>query len=116
PSEPKPTEPASPQRDALLEFAFVGDVIFGRYRASGYDPIPEGEHQVFDEIQPDLDADVLVGNLETPIVRDLPTDSPIGSRYRFGASKQHAEHLVKAGFDAMSLANNHWYDQRKEGT
>lgn len=115
PSDAKP-EPAAPQRDALLEFAFVGDVIFGRYRASGYDPIPEGEHQVFDEIQPDLEADVLVGNLETPIVRDLPTDSPIGSRYRFGASKQHAEHLVKAGFDAMSLANNHWYDQRKEGT
>ncbi len=111
--EPKVAEP--PKRTPSLELAFVGDVIFGRYRASGYDPIPEGEHQVFDEIQPDLEADVLVGNLETPVVRDLPADSPIGSRFRFGASKAHAEHLVKAGFDAMSLANNHWYDQRKLG-
>jgi poly-gamma-glutamate capsule biosynthesis protein CapA/YwtB (metallophosphatase superfamily) len=114
----KPAEPAAaakPAKSGVLELTFVGDVIFGRYRGSGYDPIPEDDHDPFAEIAADLKADVVVGNLETPIVRDLPMDSPIGSRFRFGASLEHAKLLVAAGFSAMSLANNHWYDQRREG-
>jgi len=112
---PKQAEPAAPTRSAALEMTFVGDVIFGRYRASGYDPIPEDDHDPFAEIAVDLKSDLVVGNLETPIVRDLPMDSPIGSKFRFGASLDHAKLLVAAGFSAMSLANNHWYDQRREG-
>jgi poly-gamma-glutamate synthesis protein (capsule biosynthesis protein) len=111
----RPQEPAKPKQAEVLELTFVGDVIFGRYRGSGYDPIPEDGHDPFAEIAQDLKADVVVGNLETPIVRDLPMDSPIGSRFRFGASLDHAKLLVAAGFSAMSLANNHWYDQRREG-
>jgi poly-gamma-glutamate capsule biosynthesis protein CapA/YwtB (metallophosphatase superfamily) len=110
-----PAEPPKPTKAEALELTFVGDVIFGRYRGSGYDPIPEDGHDPFAEIASDLKADVVVGNLETPIVRDLPMDSPIGSRFRFGASLEHAKLLVGAGFSAMSLANNHWYDQRREG-
>ncbi len=98
-----------------LEATFVGDVIFGRYRASGYDPIPEGEHEVFGPMHDALQSDLLVGNLETPLVRDLPLDSPIGSKFRFGASLEHAKNLVTAGFSVMSLANNHYYDMRLEG-
>ena len=107
--------PALPAKAAELQFAFVGDVIFGRYRPTGYDPIPEGDFEVFGPMADALKADVLVGNLETPLARELPTNSPIGSRFRFGASLAHAQHLVKAGFTAMSLANNHWYDMRREG-
>lgn len=105
--------PAS--RSSTLELTFVGDVIFGRYRPSGYDPIPEDGHAVFDDMVELLRSDLLVGNLETPLVRDLPASSPIGSRFRFGASPDHARHLADAGFSAMSLANNHWFDMRKEG-
>jgi Bacterial capsule synthesis protein PGA_cap len=115
PTPAQPSQPAAPPRSATLELAFVGDVIFGRYRGENFDPIPEDGHEVFAEIQPDLEADVLVGNLETPLMRELPATSPIGARFRFGASREHAQHLVTAGFDAMSLANNHWYDQRTEG-
>lgn len=119
PSEPAASatevEPAKPARAEHLELTFVGDVIFGRYRGSGYDPIPEAGHDPFEEIREALRADVLVGNLETPVVRDLPVDSPIGSRFRFGASKDHAALLVEAGFTAVSLANNHSFDQREAG-
>jgi poly-gamma-glutamate capsule biosynthesis protein CapA/YwtB (metallophosphatase superfamily) len=119
PSEtPAPgTTPAAPSatRAEHLELAFVGDVIFGRYRGSGYDPIPEKGHDPFEAIRDTLRADVLVGNLETPVVRNLPQDSPIGSRFRFGASKEHAALLVEAGFTAVSLANNHSFDQREAG-
>lgn len=112
---PKEPEPAPPKKASALEFAFVGDVIFGRYRPTGYDPIPEDGFEVFAPMAAALKADVLVGNLETPLARELPKDSPIGSRFRFGASLEHAQHLVRAGFTAMSLANNHWYDMRREG-
>lgn len=112
---PAKAEPTAPAAAASLEMTFVGDIIFGRYRASGYDPIPEKGFAVFDEIAPKLASDMLVGNLETPLVRDLPMDSPIGSRYRFGASPEHAKHLQTAGFTAVSLANNHWFDQRVLG-
>ncbi|MEM6993011.1 MAG: CapA family protein [Myxococcota bacterium] len=106
---------AAPSKAKHLEATFVGDVIFGRYRASGYDPIPEGEHEVFGPMHDALQSDLLVGNLETPLVRDLPLDSPIGSKFRFGASLEHAKNLVTAGFSVMSLANNHYYDMRVDG-
>ncbi len=115
PSEGASAPPPSPSRARTLELTFVGDVIFGRYRGSGFDPIPEGDFPVFGEIADMLASDVLVGNLETPIVRDLPLASPIGSRYRFGASPELARHLRDGGFSVMSLANNHWYDQRIAG-
>lgn len=110
-----PTVAPTPARADQLELTFVGDVIFGRYRESGYDPIPEAGKPVFDEIGEKLAADVVFANLETPLVRELPTSSPIGARFRFGASLELAEHLRTAGFTVVSLANNHWYDQRLEG-
>ena len=116
---PSPTNASARQAPAeksdALEMTFVGDVIFGRYRATGYDPIPEDGFEVFGPMADALKSDLLVGNLETPLVRDLPEKSPIGSRFAFGASLDHAQHLVTAGFDVMSLANNHYYDQRTEG-
>ena len=111
----EPTPPPDPEKAPTLEMTFVGDVIFGRYRESGYDPIPEGDHEVFDEVAELLRSDLLVGNLETPLVRELPSTSPIGARFQFGASFEHAQHLVRGGFTAMSLANNHWFDMRLEG-
>lgn len=120
-SAAKPSGPAAPPvaaapvRAKQLEMTFVGDIIFGRYRASGYDPIPEGEHEVFGPMHDALKSDLLVGNLETPLVRDLPLDSPIGSKFRFGASLEHAKNLLEPGFDVVSLANNHYYDMRADG-
>ncbi len=107
--------PAAPAAADELELTFVGDVIFGRYRASGFDPIPEAGHDPFDFIREQITSDLLVGNLETPLVETLPATSPIGSRFAFGASREHAKLLVTAGFGAVSLANNHWYDQREAG-
>lgn len=108
-------EDADVKSRAPLHLAFVGDVIFGRYRETGYDPIPDGRFAIFEEIGPLLQADVLIGNLETPLLRELPETSPIGARFQFGAPLEHARLLAEAGFTAMSLANNHWFDLREEG-
>lgn len=102
-------------RAESFELTFVGDVILGRYRDDGYDPIPDGEHEPFAEVTELLRSDLVVGNLETPLVRTLPAASPVGARYSFGADAALARHLVPAGFDALSLANNHAYDMLAVG-
>lgn len=120
PDPPRPERPEAPSAQpdeplGSLEMTFVGDVIFGRFRGEEFDPIPEGEHAVFGEVKDFLRADLVVGNLETPVTRTLPEKSPIGATYRFGASAEHVRRLSQAGFTAMSLANNHAYDLRGKG-
>lgn len=116
-SAPPVVEPAAapPVARQPIELTFVGDIIFGRYREAGYDPIPGPDDKPFAEIAAQIKSDLLVGNLETPLVRELPDKSPIGAKYRFGASPQMARHLADAGFTAVSLANNHAFDQRLDG-
>ena len=107
--------PAAPAKSDAIELAFVGDIIFGRYRRAGHDPIPAKGFEVFAEMAAVLKADVAVGNLETPLVRVLPKITRGERRYRFAATAEHAKHLVKAGFKAVSLANNHRYDMQRLG-
>jgi poly-gamma-glutamate capsule biosynthesis protein CapA/YwtB (metallophosphatase superfamily) len=112
-----PAERLAPEleRAEAFELTFVGDVILGRYRGDGYDPIPDGEHEPFAAVTELLRSDLVVGNLETPLVRTLPAASPVGTRYSFGADAALARHLVPAGFHALSLANNHAYDMLATG-
>jgi len=112
---PAPAEPKPEPRQASLELTFVGDVIFGRYRDDGYDPIPEDGYDSFAEIAGLLQADVTVANLETPVIETVPDTSPIGAKFRFAASRDHVKMLANAGFDVVSLANNHYFDLREEG-
>jgi hypothetical protein len=98
-----------------LEMSFVGDVILGRYRPAGYDPIPEKGKNPLDKVKAMLKSDLVVGNLETPLVYDLPKKSPSGKPYAFGAPKSLAKLLRAGGFDVLGLANNHAYDQKLAG-
>ncbi len=73
----------------------------------------EGYDAVFEGIRPLVeDADIAFANLETPV-------SP--SRFRprrprvFNADPLLVESLVATGFDLVSLANNHAFDQGPEG-
>lgn len=93
-----------------LEMTFVGDIMFGRYRDAGFDPIPPPDSRPFDGIKSLLHSDLVVGNLETPVVPKLPETNEITSPFRFGASVDLAQHLADAGLHAVSLANNHAYD------
>ena len=113
PSEPEP--PAAKPKREPIELTFVGDIIFGRYRTAGFDPIVGEGERPFDDILATMRSDALIGNLETPLVYELPAKSPIGAKFAFGASKAMAQHLVDGGFAAVSLANNHSFDQRAEG-
>lgn len=57
-------------------------------------------------------ADITFGNLESPIIAG--TVVPTGS-FSFRADPEAAEGLVGAGFDVLSLANNHILNQGEKG-
>jgi len=107
--------PAEPKADKL-ELTFVGDIIFGRYRENNiFDPIVEDPNlKPFDEIRSQLASDVVVGNLETPIIEDLPEKSPIGAQFRFGGSRAMVQDYL-GDFSVLTLANNHYFDLREDG-
>ena len=97
--------------NSRIKLVFVGDIMqhqnqldLERERRWSYDG-------VFDSISPLLkDADLGIGNFETvlaglKVVHQKPTQVP-----QFSAPDEFATALHRAGFDALSLVNNHMYD------
>jgi hypothetical protein len=117
-----------------ISLSGVGDVIMGTQPRD----IPPGDGAgFFDAVKSALDADVVMGNLETPLTADTgrvkcPTASstptptadpgtpsprptkPSGC-FQFYLPPSYAKHLYDGGFDVMSLANNHTNDMGPDG-
>ena len=92
--------------DAGVVIAIVGDVLLDRGVKAAL------ERRTFDELLSDVapvlrDADLAVGNLECALSkRGLRS----AKSFSFRGDPAHAAALARAGFDAMSLANNHSLD------
>lgn len=108
PQVPAPALPTAPPRDTL-RLSAVGDLNLGRtvtwqYLLKGDTLYPF--QAMLDTLQ---SADILFGNLESPI-------APIGHPYEqtgsfvFSAPPVAADALLRAGFDVVSNANNHAWD------
>jgi poly-gamma-glutamate synthesis protein (capsule biosynthesis protein) len=113
---------------ARVELVFGGDVIpHGEVKKSAADHARtatdesgqvrslnnEGWDHVFGPIAEVLrPADVAMVNLETPVTGDPRTRS---APFIFNAPPAMLDALVAAGVDIVSVANNHAYDQRREG-
>jgi len=95
--------------EAAVILAFVGDVMLGRGVAVALD----GDWGVvFAGVRPWLaDADVAFANLESP----LTTAPLLSGGYDLRASPEAAVALRSAGFDVLSLANNHALDAGEAG-
>jgi hypothetical protein len=114
--EPEPEPEPEPSKAEALELTFVGDVVLGRYLSNEqFVEIYEPELDPFFAVRPQLAADVVVGNLESPVMFTLPARSPSRNEHRFAASAAHVNQLTAAGFTVMSLANNHYFDLGVEG-
>lgn len=100
----------------------VGDIVIGlnypEEDGKPYYPQFNG-HKLFSHVADFISsADIAVGNLEgvllnnggTPKITKNPKNC-----YLFRMNENHATHLADAGFDAMSLANNHVRDFGVEG-
>lgn len=119
PAERQDKPPAARQDGEPIVFAAVGDIMLGSTfpDESG---LPEDDGKsLLSEVTPILmSADIAFGNLEGPMVDGGVTKKcPPGSTrcYAFRVPTRYGEYLKEAGFDVMSLANNHALDFGIEG-
>ena len=109
PAPPSPVQAPAPAVRGTLRLFAVGDLNLGR--AVTWDYLLKGDTlypflAVRDTL---LAADILFGNLESPI-------APVGHPYEhtgspvFSAPPVAADALLRAGFDVVSTANNHAWD------
>ena len=96
------------QEEETYTLLFVGDIMLNR--GVKYMVEKHGQDYTFpflkivDTLQ---QADILFGNLES-MISDKGRN--VGSIYSFRANPEAVEGLVFAGFDVVSLANNHTFD------
>lgn len=103
-----PPDAPAPRRATI---AAVGDIMFGRYKIDDegertYRAVVRGD--AFAAVAPLLgDADLAFANLETPIMYEPATFFRVHQSLTFRADPARATDLARAGFNVISLANNH---------
>jgi len=117
-ARPAPATAASPapERDGEVTIAWVGDTMFGH---AGAPPPPQDGAALFAEARAALRAPSLTfGNLEGVLATGGASKcgaAPGGHCYAFRADPRHASAVRSAGFDVVSLANNHAWDYGEAG-
>jgi hypothetical protein len=123
PTQVAPTEaPAPAPPPAPITIAAVGDIMLGSSfpdETGGLLP-PHDGRDLLAEVAPILSAaDVAFGNLEGPLVDAGQSEkcarSKPGRCYAFRVPTRYGKLLQGAGFDVLSLANNHVGDFGDEG-
>lgn len=99
-----------------ITIAAVGDIMMG---TRGALPPCDGK-SVFHSVKHHLSgADIVFGNLEGPLADNIPTIKCGPSRsmwcFEFVTPTRYASHLLDAGFNVVSIANNHTYDAGRKG-
>ncbi|MGE5397346.1 MAG: CapA family protein [Chitinophagales bacterium] len=101
------TRPKTIKPDKEVSLTAVGDVMLARH--VGELMLTKGDNYPFQKITPTLkSADITIGNLESPI-SDRGTAMP-GKGICFRARPEAGEAVRSAGFDVLSIANNHSLD------
>ena len=98
-----------------VTIGWVGDTMLGR---AGALPPDEGRGLLTEVGRITVDPDVMIGNLEgtLSVVGASKCDSASGANcHAFQVPQSHAGALQAAGFDVMSLANNHALDFGVDG-
>lgn len=103
--------------ERVVTIAAAGDIMMGsNYPHDGLPP--DGGAGLFAAVAPILRAaDIAFGNLEGTLTTSGSSTKDVssGRAYAFRTPPGYAAHLVAAGFDVMSLANNHIEDFGAEG-
>ena len=116
-SETSPSAPEARRSSATkpVSIAAVGDIMMG---SSDHGLPPDGGAGSFASVGGLLQGDIVFGNLEGPL-----TDASAGSKcgtdstscFAFRTPPSYAAHLKAAGFDVVSVANNHAFDFGAQG-
>ncbi len=114
-AETLPQASATPKSNAPIIIAAVGDVMLGSPFPNDTRMPPNDGVDLLKEVTPVLSAaDIAFGNMEGPIV-DSGVSEKCGTPkpgqpvrcFAFRMPTRYAKYLKDAGFDVMSLANNH---------
>jgi poly-gamma-glutamate capsule biosynthesis protein CapA/YwtB (metallophosphatase superfamily)/outer membrane protein assembly factor BamB len=97
--------------DGLIELVAVGDIMLSRTIEERMD-LYGSSYPFWGTAELLRGADIAIGNLECPLSTQ---GQPISKRFTFRAHPRHAAGLAWAGFDILSLANNHLLDFGREG-
>lgn len=113
--EAKPPLPAAtPQDESHITIAAVGDIMMGSPFPNDSRMPPNDGADLLKDVTPILSAaDIAFGNLEGPLA-----DGGVSAKCRprstrcfaFRMPTRYGKHLKEAGFDVLSLANNHAFD------
>jgi poly-gamma-glutamate capsule biosynthesis protein CapA/YwtB (metallophosphatase superfamily) len=110
---PTPT-PVKPTSDESLTIAAVGDIMLGSTSINDTFLPPNDGADILKEVTPILSqADIAFGNLEGPLLEGGKTEKcpPNSTRcFAFRVPTRYGKLLKDAGFDVLSLANNHAAD------
>lgn len=111
PVTPPPTSTPTATEAPVLTLVAVGDIMLAR--SVGQRVVSDGPEAVFEEPVAAIlrDADIAAGNLESPVSE---RGEPQVKGYAFRAPPAAAGALEAAGFDVLSLANNHALDYGRE--
>lgn len=105
-----PPAPPLPERVTLLA---VGDLLMHQDVKRSAEEAPGGFMELWGGLVPRFRAaDVVLGNLETPIA---PRTGRPGIPFVFNAPSALAPALKESGFHLLSTANNHTFDQGPRG-
>lgn len=105
----------------LFTVVAVGDILMGTTHPVEILPPRDGA-ELFESVKGFLRGDLVFGNLEGPLI-DGGTASKCAKNgavprqhcFEFRMPARNARHLREAGFNALSIANNHSLDFGKEG-
>jgi hypothetical protein len=115
---PAPDPPAPDQSHKRITIAAVGDMMLGTDYPENHLPDDDGVSFLV-AVTPVLSsADITFGNLEGVLVDGGEPGKKCSNPnacYLFRSPSRYVEHYKNAGFDVMSLANNHARDFGEEG-
>lgn len=114
----RPPEPQRNLSTMRISFAAVGDMMLGTDYPENHLPDDDGV-SFLSNVAPILSAaDIAFGNLEGVLVDGGEPGKKCSNPsacYLFRSPSRYAQHYVDAGFDVLSLANNHARDFGDEG-
>lgn len=122
PVEPAPVAAPAPARidksTQRITIAAVGDMMLGTDYPNNHLPDDDGVSFLANVTPWLASADIAFGNLEGVLVDGGEPGKKCSNPnacYLFRSPTRYAEHYVAAGFDVLSLANNHARDFGEEG-
>ena len=98
-------------QEGPVKLVFVGDIMMSRNVSAMIENNYNGDYGfLFDHVEDYLNqADIAFGNLES-VISNLGLPNKIKGAPLFRANPSAVDALVSAGFDILSVANNHCFD------